>query len=145
LRKELASDLPPLRLDPKALKHVFMTLMTQSLRAMSGGGELVVRTSARTLREGDPELSGRPNRWKAGDVLVAAQLEDSGAGRVENTFTAATDTELARRLVRPGSALELMVVRKIIELHGGTVEITNRPEGGARFTLQFKASGSSTL
>ncbi|PWT85777.1 MAG: hypothetical protein C5B57_02275 [Blastocatellia bacterium] len=36
-----------------------------------------------------------------------------------------------------GTGLGLSIVRHLVELHGGTVGVENRPEGGARFTMTF--------
>jgi signal transduction histidine kinase len=35
--------------------------------------------------------------------------------------------------------LGLAIAKKIIALHGGEIEIINRPEGGTRCRLMFKA------
>jgi two-component system sensor histidine kinase MprB len=39
-----------------------------------------------------------------------------------------------------GSGLGLAIVRHVLEAHGGTVEATNAPDGGAVFTLRFPFS-----
>jgi two-component system, OmpR family, sensor histidine kinase TctE len=40
-----------------------------------------------------------------------------------------------------GAGLGLAIVAEIMRLHGGTVDVDSRPEGGAIFTLRFKSSG----
>jgi signal transduction histidine kinase len=36
-----------------------------------------------------------------------------------------------------GTGLGLAMARRIMEIHGGTIRLTNRAEGGARVALQF--------
>ena len=41
----------------------------------------------------------------------------------------------------PGSGLGLAIVQQVVEGHGGTIELTNRPDGGAIATLRLPAAG----
>ncbi len=41
-----------------------------------------------------------------------------------------------------GTGLGLAIVKHLVELHGGSVAVTNRPEGGAIFTITLKATSS---
>ena len=46
-----------------------------------------------------------------------------------------------------GSGLGLTIARRIVELHGGSIGVTDAPSGGARFTIalpQARSAGSST-
>jgi two-component system sensor histidine kinase MprB len=45
----------------------------------------------------------------------------------------------ARARSKQGSGLGLAIVRQVAEQHGGTVEVTNAPDGGAVFTLRLPA------
>jgi len=111
-------ELPPTQADPTQLQQVFLNLFLNALHAMPRGGELRVRTS----------------------------LEEDGATiRIEGSDTGSGIREdLIGKLFQPffttkakGTGLGLAISRQMIERHGGTIDVANRPGGGALFTLRL--------
>lgn len=70
-----------------------------------------------------------------GDEHVTVSVEDEGEGVPDDVLPRIF--ERFETGSRDGMGLGLSVVRQYVELHGGTVAASNRPEGGAsfRFTL----------
>ena len=70
-----------------------------------------------------------------------AILEDNGVGIPENEleriFQRFYRVDKARSREAGGTGLGLAIVRETAEKFGGTVTAANRPQGGARFTVQF--------
>ena len=68
-------------------------------------------------------------------------LEDNGVGIPENEleriFQRFYRVDKARSREAGGTGLGLAIVRETAEKFGGTVTAANRPQGGARFTVQF--------
>ena len=138
LIKELTPDLPSVRLDLKTLKHVFINLLMSAIQAMSRGGTLTVKTCLKQLNK-DEGWSGRtPGQLKAGDTIVAAEVEDDGPGVIESKLADKSERAYATEMIRKG-VLDLMVLKKVVELYGGMIRIINRKEGGVKVTLMFKA------
>lgn len=44
-----------------------------------------------------------------------------------------------------GLGLGLAIARQLVELHGGTIAVENRPAGGARFSIRFPRTGEMKL
>jgi two-component system NtrC family sensor kinase len=124
--------LPPLLLDRTRIEHMFVNLFLNAMQAMPPGGTLTVRTFASDI--------GGESDIPAG---VVVEVNDTGHGIMP---------EIAGKLFEPffttkppgrGTGLGLAIVRQIMEIHGGSVRLSNREEGGARATLQFNTESKN--
>ena len=63
-------------------------------------------------------------------------VKDSGPGLREDQMATLFQPFYTTR--EKGIGLGLANVKKIVEFHGGTVEVANNPNGGAQFSMIFK-------
>jgi signal transduction histidine kinase len=112
----LDADLPSIQLDGPVLQAALVNLVKNALEAMPGGGQLTVRT--RTTRTG-----------------VALDLIDTGCGMDEDTALHMFDAFYTTK--EGGTGLGLPTARKIIEAHGGRIDVQSEANRGTQFTLLF--------
>jgi PAS domain S-box-containing protein len=142
---EFADDLPRVAIDPIKLRHVFINLTTNAIHAMRGGGQLLVKTYATTLAEGGRDEGTRAvERLRAGDAVIVAEISDTGHGISAENLPMIFDPFFTTKPAGKGAGLGLTVARKIVELHGGRLEVRNRPEGGVTATIMLKAKETQT-
>jgi PAS domain S-box-containing protein len=88
-------------------------------------------------------LDGRPNpvimieTQRAGDQIVLTVV-DNGPGFHGGLIEQAFDPYVTTK--PKGTGLGLAIVRRIVEEHGGQVEVDNAPEGGARIRITLPAA-----
>lgn len=72
-------------------------------------------------------------------AMVRLTVADSGHGipeaELSRVFERFYRVDKARSRESGGTGLGLSIVRHLVELHGGSVSVANRPEGGAQFTI----------
>jgi signal transduction histidine kinase len=144
LVKELGDDLPPVRLDRNKIEQVFVNLLMNAIQSMPKGGTLTVKTNIKQFNGGGhPSGHGEPDklvdRLRVGDAVVVAEVEDTGTGIPENQLSKIFDPFFTTKPTGKGTGLGLTVTNKIIELHGGAIDIRNRKEGGVRVEVMLKA------
>lgn len=119
----LEPRLPPVSVDQRKIEQVLVNVFLNAFQAMGRGGTLTVRTSLQ------PAAAGAPR--------VRIDIEDTGPGIPPERLPRLFDPFYTTKPPGQGTGLGLTVVRKIIELHDGTIEIANRDTGGTRVTVRL--------
>jgi two-component system NtrC family sensor kinase len=121
------------------MEQVFINLFINALQAMSQGGVLTVATRHALFGE-DRNLTGPAfSQFKPGDPVVMAEVQDTGEGIPEADLPKIFDPFFTTKPAGVGTGLGLSVVKKIMDLHGGAIDVRNNPLGGVLATLILKA------
>jgi len=137
----LAEDLPSCQLDAPKIEQVLVNVFVNSCHAMPEGGALTIETFQKIF-DTDGDEPDAPDcesvRFRTGDKVVVVEIRDTGTGIPEEKLQKIFDPFFTTKTSGKGTGLGLSVVRKIIELHGGTINITNADGGGVRVTIVLK-------
>jgi PAS domain S-box-containing protein len=141
---EWGQGLPPALIDKTSIQQVLVNIFVNAIHAMPDGGTLTVRTypremTATTYSEG----SRKSDHFWVGEKGLVAEVDDTGSGIPQEHLAKIFDPFFTTKPTGVGTGLGLPVSKKIIELHGGTLEVRNRPEGGARATIMLRESKDS--
>jgi len=137
--KDLATEMPVVRLDARTMKHVFINLLMHAVGELRDGGQLVVRTFSRELTDA-LTVNGRPSgAFKAGETVVSATVESTNVPPVGEPTDDRDSTVSGSKPIIKESGLGLAVLKKIIELYGGVMDVTSSRDSGSRYTILFKA------
>jgi two-component system sensor kinase FixL len=116
---QLEASLPPVSVDKIQIQQVLMNLIRNGIEAMHDAEkrELTIQTG------------------RADDDFVFVTVRDSGPGLPE---------EIRRKLFQPfvttkegGMGVGLMICQSIIQLHGGSIEVSPEGEPGTAFTFRL--------
>ncbi|HKQ58063.1 MAG TPA: ATP-binding protein [Candidatus Eisenbacteria bacterium] len=141
IQKEFASGMPPIPLDVHKIQQVFINLVINAVDAMPAGGTLTIRTQRKQLNAGDQSVGHRrTDPLRVGESVVLVAFEDSGAGITPEHLSHIFDPFFTTKPTGKGTGLGLAVSRTIVALHGGTIWVANRPEGGASFTVVLRSA-----
>ncbi len=113
--------------DPGLLRHALENLIDNAVQAMPGGGALAL-----TLRPLSVE----------GAAGVEIQIRDSGVGMDAQTRSRALDPFFTTRPT--GTGLGLSIVARIVDAHGGRVQITSAPSAGTVVHVFLPVAGPRT-
>jgi two-component system, NtrC family, sensor histidine kinase HydH len=112
----LTASLPTVLLDREAFQGALLNLVINAEQAMPDGGQLVVRT------------------YRTADG-VALELIDTGVGMDEKTRSQVFEAFFSTK--KDGSGLGLSTTRRIIQSHGGHIDLQSAPGHGTQFTIKL--------
>ena len=118
----LAANLPPVNIDFRLFHQVLTNLSRTAQQAMQNGGVLELQTYSRGDR-------------------VMLEIIDTGEGMSPETQAKMFDTFFSTK--PDGSGLGLPTVRKIVEVHGGTIQCDSEIGRGTRFSISLPVAGCS--
>jgi PAS domain S-box-containing protein len=138
IARHLATNLPLAICDQAKIQQVLINLFINAIQAMPEGGSLTVST--RTLSPSDQTNTGHEifRRYQPTDRLVAIEVQDTGTGIAAEHLPRIFDPFFTTKPVGVGTGLGLTVTKRIVDLHGGTLEIENASPRGVLATIILK-------
>ena len=115
-------DVPPVRCLPDELNQVWTNLVHNALQAMDHRGTLTIGLR----RDGD-------------DVRVS--VTDTGCGIPDAIRARIFDPFFTTKPAGEGTGLGLDIVRKIVEKHGGRIDVESEVGRGSTFTVALPIAG----
>ena len=114
VRRCVPEGIPEVPLDRNLLGQALSNLVLNALQASAPGGTVVVRAG-----------------YAVGRLWI--EVEDQGEGMTEETMRTIFDPFFTTR--ESGTGLGLSIVHRIIEDHGGTIDVHSAPGNGSTFRI----------
>jgi signal transduction histidine kinase len=108
--------IPHIECLPGKLNQVFMNILTNSILAIDGKGEIFIRTEST-------------------DNTVTISIRDTGKGMTPEVRDHIFEPFFTTRPVGAGTGLGLSISYSIIEEHKGSIEVSSEPGQGTEFTI----------
>jgi signal transduction histidine kinase len=114
IRVDPAPDIPAVTADKDMLYQAFLNILINAMQSMPGGGDITITT-------------------QANEHAVKIQFKDEGHGIPKDIQKKIWDPFFTTK--EKGTGLGLGIVKKIVELHSGTIQIKNRQVRGVTVTV----------
>lgn len=118
------TDLPPIHHDPAQIHQVLLNLMLNAIQAINGPGSVTITT-------------------EQGNHTAYVSVKDTGPG---------ISPEALNNIFRPffttkghGTGLGLSLAKRIVEDHGGRIEVASIPGHGCTFTVSLPLAKSTVV
>ncbi len=127
---QLDETVPIILADPDQLVQAFGNIILNGIQAMPEGGRLLVKT-ARLSSPKTSEVSEKPPRsgW------VAVSFADTGVGIPEENLEKLFEPLFTTKA--KGVGLGLALVKTLVEVNGGSVEVESEVGKGSTFTVRL--------
>lgn len=133
--RDFGPHLPRCMLDRRRIQQVMINLFMNSLHAMKDNGELFIRTYVEEVIPSGVDLHRSANQR---EPRVIIEIRDTGTGIPEHMISKVFDPFFTVKPAGEGSGLGLSIAQRIVDLHGGKIEIRNRKAKGVCVTITLK-------
>jgi PAS domain S-box-containing protein len=113
--REFADELATIQADRQQLRQLFLNLLTNAGDAMADGGQLTVRTGTAALQDRE---------------AVVLEFADNGDGIAPEYLEKIWEPFFSTKPEGKGTGLGMAICRRIVEDHGGTIEVRSPGQGG---------------
>jgi signal transduction histidine kinase len=115
-------DIPSIRCHPNQINQIFMNMLVNGAQAIKNEGVITIRT----FREDD---------------IVNVQFSDTGVGIPPENLPRIFDPGFTTKGVGVGTGLGLSICFKIVQDHGGRIDVDSEPGKGSTFTIRLPLEG----
>jgi signal transduction histidine kinase len=123
---DVVSIPPDVVMDVGYLDRAIWNLLDNAIRNSPAGGEVIVALDQRD-----------------GEAVVS--VSDEGRGVAHEDLPALFERHRRSNANSRTSSLGLFIAKKIVDAHGGTIDVDSEPNGGTTFTLRLLVSGPPDL
>jgi len=142
LTKRMDETLPEVMLDADRMKQVFMNVILNAMQAMPEGGKLTAEVTSQqsTVNSQQPIVNRGLETSDYGLETNGVQVEisDTGIGMSQEVLARAFEPFFSTK--SGGTGLGLANVKKIMEQHGGGIQIESTEGQGTRVIIRFSIS-----
>ena len=140
LESEIPANLPTINLDERRIRQVLINLLNNAVKFTPNGGKITLKVSyIKVLGNKNNEIA----KGGAYDTLEIS-IVDTGIGippdQIKRLFQPFVQVESALNRNYEGSGLGLVLVKRLVELHGGEVRLTSELGVGSCFTIALPIS-----
>jgi len=116
IKRHYDNNLPEIMADSAMLYQAFLNIIINAMQAMPDGGEIRIETG----------LNG---------TFITIHIEDEGEGVHKDVMDKIWDPFFTTK--EKGTGLGLGIVKNIVEAHGGSIRIDNKPAHGACVAIEL--------
>ncbi|MEH2076592.1 MAG: ATP-binding protein [Nostoc sp.] len=124
LSLQIPEELEPIEVDERRIRQVFINLLSNAIKFTHDGGKVWIEVQPTSTNE-----------------YIFFSVVDTGIGMLSDDlfklFQPFIQVENASTRRSAGTGLGLVMVQKIVELHGGTVHAESQLGKGSRFTVKL--------
>jgi two-component system NtrC family sensor kinase len=126
----LNRDLPKICADPGSLRQLFMNIIINSLYFTPEGGNIVIVTDT------DFDAAGK----EVGTERIKVIIRDSGTGIPGDIIDKVFNPFFTTKPVGDGTGLGLAICHRIVEEHGGSIDVESEENNGTTFIIRLPAN-----